>query len=73
MSTEALDLSINMGLIFNDLSEEAALKYVADDFVDYEAQAGCPERPVRLPGHRALGAQRVRGRQVGAPGQLLRG
>lgn len=45
MSTEALELSINMGLIFNDLSEEAALKYVADDFVDYEAQAGVPNGP----------------------------
>ncbi|MGW1224383.1 ester cyclase [Streptomyces sp. NPDC001478] len=45
MSSEALDLSINMGLIFNDLSEEAALAYVADGFVDHEAQPGVPNGP----------------------------
>ncbi|MFF3174473.1 ester cyclase [Streptomyces sp. NPDC057900] len=45
MSSEALELSINMGLIFNDLSEEAALKYVADSFVDHEAQPGVPGGP----------------------------
>lgn len=45
MSSEALELSINMGLIFNDLNEKAALKYVADSFVDHEAQPGVPGGP----------------------------
>ncbi|WP_151771497.1 ester cyclase [Streptomyces abyssomicinicus] len=46
MSTEALDLSMNMGLIFNDLNEEAALTYVAPEFVDHEAQPGVPNGPL---------------------------
>ncbi|MFG2598863.1 ester cyclase [Streptomyces sp. NPDC048462] len=46
MSSEALELSINMGLVFNDLNEEAALKYIADSFVDHEAQPGVPGGPL---------------------------
>ncbi|MDG9722030.1 MULTISPECIES: ester cyclase [unclassified Streptomyces] len=46
MSSEALELSMNMGLIFNDLNEEAALRHVAPEFVDHEAQPGVPGGPL---------------------------
>ncbi|MEU5083590.1 MULTISPECIES: ester cyclase [Streptomyces] len=46
MSNDALALATEMGKVFNDLDEEAALTYIGAEFVDHEAPPGTPGGPL---------------------------
>jgi predicted ester cyclase len=45
VTQDALEIARHMSEVFNELSEEAAFRYVAEDFVDHEAPPGTPGGP----------------------------